>query len=264
MFSPCAQAPKLEEADLFHLCASLNAPVLSIGSLPAGPVRAAIVLHAEQGPGGSRVPQLSIGLRSLDSGRVAIYQYAGEVKKLGSAPAALDTALSFAEKMGFLFDDDLIGGKAGPGRVQALKLWQKLVGQKDVLWDSDPDISSVVQMADLEPGAAELLLGEVDPYESVPRAETLPNELLDDFPDDPPDDLSDDLRDDLPAPAPQVRRRSDRRSDQPRRAQEAGAEDSRNSLSSGTLGRVPLVRMRVKPDGADDESGEWLRVLASF
>jgi len=239
MFSLCARPPQLVEADLFHLCASLNAPVLNLDPLPAGPVRAAIVLHAVQGQGGSRVPQLSIGMRSLDSGQIAIYQYAGEVRKLGSASRALDTALSFAEEMGFLFDEDLVGGSAGPGRVRALVLWQKLIGSEDVLWDSDPDVSDVVQLADLEPETAALMTPEEQsPSPPSKRARS-----------------TGDTRADT----------SDRRSAEPRRARDGEkGETDQDWTSSGTLGRVPLVRMRVKANGPEDEKAERLRLLASF
>ena len=138
MFSVCADPPQLQESDLHHLCASLNAPVVNIDALPVGPVRAAIVLYAERDVGGSPLPQLIIGLRSLETGRVAVYRYSGEVRKLSSASRALDVALSFAESMGFLFDDDLVGGKAGSGRARALSLWQKLVGHRGTSGDSTP------------------------------------------------------------------------------------------------------------------------------
>jgi len=239
MFSLCARPPQLVEADLFHLCASLNAPVLQLDPLPAGPVRAVIMLHAEQAPEGSRLPQLSIGMRSVESGQTAIYQYSGEVRKLGSASRALDTALSFAEEMGFLFDEDLVGGSAGPGRTRALVLWQKLIGPKDVLWDSDPDFREVVQVADLEPETAALMTPE--------EPGTSPS--------------SQRARSTGDAGAGT----SDRRSDQPRRAGNAEeGERGQDWTSSGTLGRVPLVRMRVKANDTEDEQAERLRLFASF
>jgi hypothetical protein len=243
MFSLCAQAPQLKEAELVYLCASLNAPVLNIGSLPRGPARAAIALHAETAPDGSRVPQLTIGLRALDSGQIAVYQYAGEVRKLGSAPRAVDSALSFAEEMGFLFDDDLVAGAGG--RTRALKLWHKLVGCEDGPWDSDPDISEVVKLADLEPETAALMRDGSDLGEPLLQAELQPEPQR--------------------VPPVEVRGGSERRSAQPRRWRDSDdAPEAQESGASGTLGRVPLVRMRVQADGVDDDQSETLRLLASF
>ena len=106
-------------------------------ALPVGPARAAIVLYAERNEQGSVVPQLSVGLRSLDTGRVAVFQYSGEVRKLNSASRALDVALSFAEAMGFLFDDDLVRGSGPSGRIAR--------------YTSSPKSDSITRVASISP-----------------------------------------------------------------------------------------------------------------
>lgn len=274
MFSLCAEPPQLEENDLYHLCPSLNAPVVNVDVLPVGPVRAAIVLHATQTGDGSRVPQLTVGLRSLETGNVAVYQYSGEVRKLQSASQALDVALSFAEAMGFLFDDDLVGGAGGPGRSRALSLWQKLVGQQAAGWDSKSGFAGVVDAGDLDPQQAELLLA--DPADPEPAPE--PRNLL----ERPADEQAATVSDAPQSPAlaakgadvlgshaaggaaaadperdPTVRTRS--------------TDDDRGTSRSGSsmLGRVPLVRMRVKPKGgnagdSEEDERRRLQLLASF
>ena len=253
MFSLCAEPPALEADDLVHLCASLNAPVLNIDVLPVGPARAAIVLHAERRADGSRRPQLSVGLRSLETGRVAVYQYQGDVRKLRSAARALDVALSFAEAMGFLFDDDLVGDSAGTGRVRAQSLWRKLVGYEELNEDSPGELGGVVTAGDLDPQMPDLSLGEAADAASMAPVAT--------------------GADDVPGPvsAPALDRRT-RDPAERTRSTDSGSDDGAESTpsanpGSSTLGRVPIVRMRVKAEGAaanEDNETRMLRLLGSF
>lgn len=81
---------------------SLNAPIVSTPELTAGPARAAIVVVREEGE--ERVVVL---VRALASGRVVQYQMRDDDLR-GQTRIALDAALSFAESMGFLFDDEAV------------------------------------------------------------------------------------------------------------------------------------------------------------
>jgi hypothetical protein len=126
--------------------------------------------------------------------------------------------------------------------VRALVLWQKLIGKDDVLWDSDPDVSDVVQVADLEPETAALMT-----------------------PEEPSTSRSKRSKQQARSTGEARASTSDRRSVQPRRAGDADeGERDQDWTSSGTLGRVPLVRVRVKANGPEDEQAERLRLFASF
>lgn len=114
----------LSEAGIHGLCASLNAPVVSIRELPVGPARAAILLHAENY--GELL--LTVAVRSLDTGQVAVFSYNEPVAERGGAVDTMDPALSFAEEMGFLFGDDTVGQAGANGRQIALREWQQLLG----------------------------------------------------------------------------------------------------------------------------------------
>jgi hypothetical protein len=101
---------------------SLNTPVVATGELPVGPACGAILVHVEPGSG----LQISVGVRSLACGSVAIYGFDGPISA-SVVGVALDAALSFAESMGFLFDDDVVGDDAG-SREKAVARWQEMIG----------------------------------------------------------------------------------------------------------------------------------------
>jgi len=125
MFLSRSDPPTLGESNLHGMCVSLNNPVVNIEDLPVSPARALIVLHDAE----SERKALTVAIRSLESGRVALFTFQGELRKARSATAVMDSALSFAESMGFLFDEDLIefGGKGG--RQRALRHWRELLGE---------------------------------------------------------------------------------------------------------------------------------------
>jgi hypothetical protein len=101
---------------------SLNTPVVSAAELPVGPACAAILVHVEPGHG----LQISVGVRTLACGSVAIYGFDSPISA-SVVGAALDAALSFAESMGFLFDDDVVGDDAASREKAALR-WQEMIG----------------------------------------------------------------------------------------------------------------------------------------
>ena len=121
----CEQKPReewdAEQLRLLHL--SLNTPVVAIDVLPVGPARAGIALfEGREGP-----VCLAIAVRSLRTGQLVFYAPDEELEAERDAVVAVDAALSFAEGMGFLFDEDEIaaGGDEGPG--SAIARWRDLV-----------------------------------------------------------------------------------------------------------------------------------------
>lgn len=100
------------------LYVSLNSPVVTVESLPPGPASAAVALH-DQGA--------TLCVRCVRTGQV---QHFATTEELASdRRVALDAALSFAESMGFLFDDDEVAPRGDAGPEEAALLWLELCGE---------------------------------------------------------------------------------------------------------------------------------------
>ena len=85
-----------------------------------GPARAAIAIHEEA----DGRPNLTVGVRSLKDGTVAIFSLEGDLREHSSLAVGIDAALSFGESMGFLFDEEeLEAVPAEEARPRALGLW---------------------------------------------------------------------------------------------------------------------------------------------
>jgi hypothetical protein len=87
---------------------SLNAPVVSTPDLPSGPARAVIVVHREAR---GRM-DATVGVRSLRVGEVAYWSLDDELVSDADLSVAADGALTFAESLGFLFDEETLSGAA--------------------------------------------------------------------------------------------------------------------------------------------------------
>jgi len=96
----------------------MNTPVVVVEDLPAGPATA--VIASLGGPGGSRV---ALAIRSERSGQVVFFGPDDELLEWRGVDQALDAALSFAEGMGFLFEDDRL--EKAPS--EARRLWEALL-----------------------------------------------------------------------------------------------------------------------------------------
>jgi hypothetical protein len=96
----------------------MNAPVVVVEDLPAGPATAAIACL--EGPRG---PWVALAIRSQRSGQVVFFGPQEEPGEWQAPDFALDAALSFAESMGFLFEDDRLA--AAP--AEAWQLWEALL-----------------------------------------------------------------------------------------------------------------------------------------
>jgi hypothetical protein len=122
MFTRLAAVPSGPWARLRRLRRSLNTPVVALESMPVGPAAAGIALH--EGPRGAR---LTLALRSVRTGQVVCFSPDEEWVDSRAPQLALDAALSFAESMGFLFDDDPI--EAGGDPREAAGRWAELLDQ---------------------------------------------------------------------------------------------------------------------------------------
>ena len=123
MFFPRSQPVTVARDEIRGLRLSLNTPVVATEEIPIGPARAAILVHE-----GTRGPEVTIGIRSLRADRTALYGFEGDLREASSFAVALDAALSFAESMGFLFDEDELGSGGAAARVRCLGLWRDLLG----------------------------------------------------------------------------------------------------------------------------------------
>ena len=99
----CTAAPlESPTGDLRALYVSLNSPVVNIDSLPVGPASAIVAVH-------TNLLGATLALCSGRSSTLAFYTSSPPAPGEG-AGAATDAVLSFAEGLGFLFDDDEITG----------------------------------------------------------------------------------------------------------------------------------------------------------
>ena len=124
VFFPRTTPLQIAPAQVRGLRLSLNTPVVSAEDLPIGPARAAILIHAE----GKRGETVTVGVRSLRAARVALFSADPEVAGDASFDVTLDAALSFAESMGFLFDEDEVGDGGAQAKTRCLGLWRDLIG----------------------------------------------------------------------------------------------------------------------------------------
>jgi hypothetical protein len=248
MFVRRSEPIPIVEEDLEGLCPSLNRPVVDAPEMPVGPARAAIALF--QRAGGARA--LAVAIRSEDSGAVTLFEFQGELS--AAAHQALDTGLTFAEGMGFLFDDDMLA-EAGGGRRRALECWCELVGEDlpPVAEQREPE--PPLRPTPLEDGA--MMLDDL--------VESIEGDLGDEL--DLEVDLGPDL-DAIPAPpepapqAPQLSKFRVRRGAPPDATEGPAPAPSGDEISGAQLGRIPILRRRRSAD----EAGPTLltRLLARF
>jgi hypothetical protein len=109
---------------------SLNSPVVNLEVLPRGPASAAVAVHAQGA---------TLCVRSLRTGQAAFFT---TTEDLGDRRVSLEAALSFAESMGFLFEDDVVAARGDAGPEEAARLWRELCGDRlaaDEPSDATPD-----------------------------------------------------------------------------------------------------------------------------
>ncbi|MEZ4292556.1 MAG: hypothetical protein R3E53_19280 [Myxococcota bacterium] len=125
MFRRVSEPLQLSEACVLAMRPALNAPVLNVDFLPVGPARAAAVVFAEEyGDIG-----LALGIRSVEGGQIVVLRNRESIDPTVPVPRAMERLLAEAERLGFLFDEDLVeSAPAGEGRSQAMALWGRLMG----------------------------------------------------------------------------------------------------------------------------------------
>jgi hypothetical protein len=286
MFLPHSEPLLLSEAGLYGFCASLNSPVLNIDELPVGPARAAIVLYA----GDYGALRLVVGVRSLESGTVAIFAHSRDLNDFNSPATAMDAALGFAEGMGFLFDEDLVERE---GRASALRHWlelttdaplpgSELAGGSSVEAQppGDTDLRDAPGLREGELLLEDLVLGREGDAADLAEIPPLEHDL-----ELAPADLSLELEETLPpavemdtaAPAPATRVATltkfrqledpglpeSHRESAPAPPSAAGSRISEVPAGGNELGRIPLVRRRVGSESRT-RPGLLLRLLGSF
>jgi hypothetical protein len=101
------------------LYVALNSPVVTLESLSVGPASAVIALHLADGA--------TLAVRSVRTGQVAFFTSSAELRD--RPHLAVDAALSFAESLGFLFDDDEVAARGDEGPREAAWLWWELLGE---------------------------------------------------------------------------------------------------------------------------------------
>lgn len=164
MFRRLSEPLPLSEASLLALRPALNAPVLNVGFLPVGPARAAIVAFGEEWGGIG----LALGIRSNESGQVAVFRNQESIEPDVAVGTALEPVLAEAERMGFLFDEDMVASaQDGRGRSQALALWARLMGELEL-----PPAS---RAAPAEPAANESIRVPAEAGRSDPLPPARPN-----------------------------------------------------------------------------------------
>ena len=229
---------------------SLNTPVVAMADLPVGPACAAILVHVEPGHG----LQISVGVRSLACGSVALYGFDGPISA-SVVGVALDAALSFAESMGFLFDDDVVGDDVS-SREKAVLRWQELIGDGTDAAPAEPARNAPEDL--FEPDGGELTDPPTeDEYDSEPSAEG---------------QAAFDRGDASPAPAPAAGLQppqpeggvalSKFRVQPGAEAAGAAPEPAARAPKKRPLGRMRLVKRR--PGEADARRAWLLRLLTSF
>lgn len=221
MFRRLSEPLPLSEASLLLLRPAMNAPVLNVGFLPVGPARAAAVAFAEEYGGIG----IALGIRSNESGQLVVIRNQESIDFDVALVDALEPLLAEAERMGFLFDEDMLAARPGQrGRAEAMVHWAVLMGGMEGLLPSRYRVAAARADADaadaagpLSPSLAvaesqypELLLDDVAPLElavdtlsDAPEDETFEEDLS---PAPPPGfraeleaDLDADLEDDLDA-----------------------------------------------------------------
>lgn len=282
MFRETQRPLSLAEASLHGLCASLNTPVINIEDMRVGPAKAAILVFAdEQGGIG-----LAVALRSLENAQVKVFVYHGDLDPMLPPESTMESALTFAEGMGFLFDEDIVARDAS-GRSQAFRHWQALVGDSTQDAGEAPVAAPPDAVPELIVGDDELLLDDEVLAEFAAEGDggftiaddelSFASEDLD--PELPPSIALEGEPAAEPAVQPQVRlskfrgrseaappaggeKRPARKRRVAKKAAPEPTERPEESTGGNELGRISLVQVRL--GGGADRPSPLARLLGSF
>ena len=117
-------APARPAIELQSLRRSLNTPVLAIAELPVGPGSAAIAAHVDSCDG---LLRYTLAVRCERSREVVFFSVDEEDLSLSESSLAAEAALSLAESMGFLFEEDLPSASS----EAAALIWEEFVDSAD-------------------------------------------------------------------------------------------------------------------------------------
>ena len=161
-------APTRPGIELRSLRRSLNTPVLAIAELPVGPGTAIIAAHVDSSDG---LPRYTLAVRCERSRKVVFFSVREKDLSLSDSSLAGEAALSLAEGMGFLFEEDLppISSEA------AVLIWEEFVDS------ADPGAAAVCSTPLLTkfrrpplwatPGSAAVSVSEINPQRAARGAE---------------------------------------------------------------------------------------------
>jgi len=153
MFLVRSAPEDLDPARLAALRLSLNAPVVSVPELPAGPARAAIALWWEA----EGRPVLEVRLRSVATGQRVVYGFEDRLEGAQDVERALEAGLNFAESMGFLFDEDAISADDTADRIRVREAWAAFSTTGQIAEEVPADASAgAVDEAEAEAALLEL------------------------------------------------------------------------------------------------------------
>jgi len=124
MFTASSSVPASVRTPLRSVRFSLNTPVVAVPELPTGPASAGIAVHA-----GGQDSIVNLAIRCVRTGHVVFYGPDEDWSDLHGPELAADAALSFAESLGFLFDDDLV--QAEGGLQAAARRWFDFLADTD-------------------------------------------------------------------------------------------------------------------------------------
>lgn len=255
MFAARNRPLVLVEDHLLALRMSLNAPVLATAELPAGPARAAIVVHAQ---GASR--SFSIVVRSLRSGASVIYELEDEDLREDSGWAvALDASLSFGESMGFLFDDEMLVDRSPETLRRALTRLHEILAPPDVS-DDDSLAGSAQEVSAGEP--AEILLE--DELDHAPVGAEVPGSDITGSFRAPPPVLLSKFRGAPPLRVEAVEAVDAAEAVPSSESQPVPAKPVTAVRGGAKLGRVRPLRLRAVDPDAPPKPDPLMRLLADF
>ena len=116
--------PARPAIELRSLRRSLNTPVLAIPELPVGPGSAAIAAHVDSCDG---LPRYTLAVRCERNREVVFFSVREEELNLSESSVSAEAALSLAEGMGFLFEEDL----PSISREAAALIWDEFIDCAD-------------------------------------------------------------------------------------------------------------------------------------
>lgn len=132
MIQPVRQPRALRAGALRALHLALNSPVVTHEALPSGPAAAAVALDAEGA---------LVCLRSLRDGHTAFFVSSETL--VAEPQLALDAALAFTERLGFVFDHDALAQR---GESVALRLWLELCGDAIGVAEPEPEDADELEL----------------------------------------------------------------------------------------------------------------------